>query len=191
MLGGTFDPIHVGHLRAAIHLQEQLSLNQVRLMPAAIPPHRPAPWLDAATRLKLIALSIAVQPGLCVDDRELKRHGPSYSVDSIRALRAEHPEATIFLALGSDAFNQLPRWREPEALLALCHVVVLTRPGSTVDPHFPAHWRSGRITQLALPQLDISSTDIRARLQARLCVRFLMADAALDWLSLHSAPPTD
>ncbi len=131
VFGGTFDPIHYGHLRSAWELLEILGLEQVCFIPAGEPPHRPAPRTPAALRLKMVQAAVAGEPRFTVDDCELRRDGPSYSVDTLADLRSRHGERAICLLLGMDAFLGLPDWHRAERILELVHVVVVHRPGWT------------------------------------------------------------
>lgn len=186
LYGGTFDPVHDGHLAIARAVRDALHAT-VWLMPAADPPHRPATTADATHRARMLELACAGEPGLKVDRRELARATPSYTVDTVRGLRAEpgfgalHPLA---LVVGADAFLQLAAWREPQALLAAAHLVVAERPGVDLDaPLSPAlqalvagRWTDdpaalraapgGRIYRLRQPLHPASATALRAALAA-------------------------
>lgn len=131
VLGGTFDPIHVGHLRSALELLETLDLAELRFVPAKQPPHRPLPRLDGASRARLISSAIRNQPGFVLDTRELSRPGPSYTVDTLAAMRAEAGDQPLCLILGTDAFLGLPKWHRWEKLLELAHIIVMGRPGTS------------------------------------------------------------
>ncbi len=141
--GGTFDPIHNGHLAIARHARDELAV-PVRLMPAADPPHRPPPGADAAQRTRMLELAIAGEPGLQVDTRELQRAArqpgvPSWSVDTLREIRAETGAAQpLALLMGADSLLGLPTWHEWEHLLDLAHIVVADRPGSVLETAMPA-----------------------------------------------------
>jgi nicotinate-nucleotide adenylyltransferase len=130
ILGGTFDPVHLGHLRVAWEAAEALDA-QVCLMPAHLPPHRPAPVANAQQRVRMLEAALAGQHRLVLDTHELQRAGPSYTVDTLRELRAESSALPLILLLGADAFAGLPTWHEWGALFDLAHIVVLTRPGHT------------------------------------------------------------
>ena len=131
--GGTFDPIHDGHLAIARAARDALSA-RVRLMPAADPPHRAPPGASAEHRARMLDLAVAGEPDLIVDRRELRRDGPSYSVETLREIRAEvGPEQPLALLVGADSFLDLPKWREWQALFELAHFVVAERPGSPLD----------------------------------------------------------
>jgi nicotinate-nucleotide adenylyltransferase len=129
ILGGTFDPVHYGHLRTAYELMEAVDFAEVRFLPAGIPPHRDAPHADAPTRLAMVRAAIEGEPRFIVDDRELRREGPSYSVDTLLDLRAEHPHRSLCLMVGMDAFLGLPQWHQWRRILQLAHIVVAHRPG--------------------------------------------------------------
>jgi nicotinate-nucleotide adenylyltransferase len=129
IFGGTFDPIHCGHLRTAFELWQELRLAEVRLLPAGTPPHRDQLYASAEVRLKMVRSAVVAQPYFVVDDREVRRTGPSYSVDTLMELRREFPERSLCLLLGMDAFLGLPQWHRWRELLSLAHVVVAHRPG--------------------------------------------------------------
>ena len=135
--GGTFDPVHDGHLAIARAARDALDC-AIRFMPAADPPHRAPPGADAAQRAEMLRLAIDDEPGLRVDLRELRRDGPSYSVDTLRGLRAEYGEAApIALLVGADSLLGLPTWHDWTALFGLAHFVVADRPGSALDARLP------------------------------------------------------
>ena len=195
VFGGMFDPIHYGHLRTAYELQKKLSLDEVRFVPCANPPHRSAASVDAALRTRMVAAAIRGQSGFVVDDRESRRSGPSYTVDTLEELRADLTDASFCLILGMDAFLGLPQWHEWRRLLDLAHIVVVERPGwrapeagalkhlveqhATVDPDVLRRERHGRILVAQVTQLEISSTGLRRAIRAGLVPRYLMPDAAL------------
>jgi nicotinate-nucleotide adenylyltransferase len=193
LFGGTFDPVHYGHLRAAWEAAEQLDAD-VRLLPANVPPHRPQPVLGADQRVALLRLALAGQSRLLLDTRELDRAGPSYTVDTLRELRAEVGiDRPLVLLVGADAFAGLPSWNRWLQLFDLAHVGVLDRPGPVRER--PAElveqvrarrcavdgaWRdraAGCILLLDVTDLDISATAIRAELAAGREPRFLLPEA--------------
>jgi nicotinate-nucleotide adenylyltransferase len=138
LYGGTFDPVHAGHLAVARAARDELGAT-VRLLPAADPPHRDATGADAAQRAHMLELAIADEPGLVVDRRELERGGASYTVDTLRAVRAElGPDAPLAWITGDDSFRSLPQWQDWQALFALAHFVVALRPGHSLDDLPPA-----------------------------------------------------
>jgi nicotinate-nucleotide adenylyltransferase len=177
LFGGTFDPLHYGHLRTAFELWQVLRLAEVRFMPTGSPPHREEPLAPAQLRLDMVTAAVADQPAFVVDDREVRRAGVSYSIDTLTELRAENPERSLCLILGMDAFLGLPNWHRWRDLLDLTHVIVAHRPGwraptmgplgevmvdrgtgSVRDLH---EQLGGRIYVHAVTQLEISSTDLR------------------------------
>jgi nicotinate-nucleotide adenylyltransferase len=192
VFGGTFDPIHYGHLRTAFELLQGLRLGEMRFMPAGIPPHRGTPVASAEQRLKMVTAAVEGQPGFIVDDRELHRDGPSYSVDTLAALRAEFPARSLCLIVGMDAFLGLPKWYHWREILQLAHVLVAHRPGWRAPDMGPLREllvdrgtgrigdlheaRSGHIYIQAVTQLEISSTELRAMIRAGQDPRFLMPD---------------
>ena len=176
ILGGTFDPVHHGHLRLAIEVLERLGLDEVRLLPTATTNLRDTPTASPAQRLAM--LESALVPGLVADDREIRRGGRSYTIDTLIEMRQELPSASFYFVLGADAWNALPRWHRWQELLDYANLVIATRPGVTLTdiPELAAARcetlaefraaRAGRVLVLPIPRLPISSTDIRARLHA-------------------------
>jgi nicotinate-nucleotide adenylyltransferase len=200
LLGGTFDPVHVGHLRAAIEAREALSAEEVRLLPAALPPHREQPLASAEQRLAMLEAAICGVPGLCADARELQRNGPSYTFDTLTSVRAEIGAAKpLVLVLGADAFAGLPSWHRWREIIELAHIAVLARPDAhglidprleellaragTAEPSKLASSPAGRVLRLQVPPLPVSSTLIRARLQRGRSVRFLVPDAVIEMIA--------
>jgi nicotinate-nucleotide adenylyltransferase len=192
ILGGTFDPIHFGHLRAAFELNELLDLERVLFVPAADPPHRGKPLADARTRLAMVRAAVEDEPGFLADDRELRRAGPSYTVLTLEELRREHGQRPLVLMLGMDAYLGLPTWHRWTELLDLAHLAVAHRPGAwppgmgemgdllaarrAVAPAELASVPAGRIFVHPGTQLDISSTDLRDALRAGKDPRYLMPE---------------
>lgn len=195
ILGGTFDPVHNGHLRVAWEAAEALDA-EVRLMPAHVPPHRPAPVASPAERVALLRVALAGQSRLRLDERELRRAEPSYTVVTLRELRDElGPAQPLILLVGADAFAGLPTWHDWEALFALAHIAVLTRPGlnavrapelqQQVEARRVADARAlhgsaaGTVFELPVTPLDISASAVRALLGAGREPRWLVPDALL------------
>ncbi|HXZ60420.1 MAG TPA: nicotinate-nucleotide adenylyltransferase [Steroidobacteraceae bacterium] len=193
LFGGTFDPIHCGHLRTAFELWQELALAEVRFLPTGHPPHREHLYASAELRLQMVAAAIADQPGFVVDDREVRRSGVSYSVDTLTELRREYPQRSLCLLLGMDAFLGLPSWHRWRELLELAHIVVAHRPGWNAPSRGPlgevmVDHGTGTIRELherpagclyvhAVTQLEISSTELRALIVAGRDPRYLVPDA--------------
>jgi nicotinate-nucleotide adenylyltransferase len=193
IFGGTFDPIHYGHLRTAFELLQALRLSEVRFMPAGSPPHREAPFAPADLRLRMVQAAAEGQHGFIVDDREIRREGPSYSVYTLAALRSEFPDRSLCLIVGMDAFLGLPKWYQWREILELAHVVVAHRPGWRAPSMGPLgellvdrgtgrigdlhEARAGSIYIHAVTQLEISSTELRKLIATGRDPRYLMPDA--------------
>jgi nicotinate-nucleotide adenylyltransferase len=201
ILGGTFDPIHFGHLRAAVEVAETLQLDELKLIPSARPPHRDTPQVSAAQRLAMVRAATVGVSGLSVDDRELLRETPSWTIDTLESLRRELPAPTqLFLLLGWDAFCGLPEWQRWEELLNHCHLVVLQRPDA--DAEAPEVLRDliaarsvtgpqlldgpgGKIAFVWQTPLAISATQIRQLLASGRSARFLLPDSVLSYIHAH------
>lgn len=205
LLGGTFDPIHYGHLRLAEELAEALGLDTVRFLPAGQPPHRGHPAAAASDRLAMVRLAIAGNPRFVVDQHEVHQTGPCYMVDTLTALRAEVGAATpIVLFMGADAFTGLTAWHEWSRLFDLAHLAVARRPGDGGEDwqaRLPAELLdefaarlapdtgilraspAGRIVLNTVTQLDIAASRIRALLAAGREPRYLLPDAVLDYIN--------
>ena len=185
VFGGTFDPVHYGHIKPAMSVKQALNLKQVRFVPNRIPPHREVPWLSAEQRLSLLKTALKDYPDAVIDQRELERAGPSYMVDTLKSLKNDFPDEGLVLIMGMDAFLGISRWHQWKLLFDLCHLVVTTRPGvdqqimaeqmSAADYQFLAEkmthdvnaltpQETGKILLQSVPQLDISSTKIRSSL---------------------------
>jgi nicotinate-nucleotide adenylyltransferase len=178
VFGGSFDPVHHGHLIVAVEAQRALDLDELRLIPAAAQPFKAGRhYASARDRLRMLELAVAGMPGMIVDPRECERAQPSYTIDTVRELAAEFPGASLSLVVGSDTAREFDQWREPDEILSLATLVVLTRPG--VEPG-PAG-RHGRV--LAVPAIDISATTVRARVRAGDSVRFYVPDAVAQYIA--------
>lgn len=199
LLGGTFDPIHYGHLRPALDLLETLPLSELRLIPSAQPPHRDEPGASAEQRLEMVRLAVADQSGFVVDDRELRREGPSYMVDTLTEFRQEYGlDKPLALIMGIDAFLGLPKWHRWQELVDLAHLIVTRRPGWTAPSEgeladLLSHHAcvsnddlnssaSGKICFVEVTQLDISATDIREHLQVGRSPRYLISEAVITYI---------
>ncbi len=172
IFGGTFDPPHIGHLIVAQDAWAELELDRVVFMPAAVPPHK-SDWsiTPAAVRLEMLRAAVAGDPRFEVSDLELRRAGPSYTVDTLRELHAREPGVVLFFMLGVDQFREFHTWREPEEVARLAHLVVLSRDGETVEekPGLPCK-------RLSVTRIDLSATAIRARVAAGEPIRYLVPE---------------
>lgn len=204
IMGGTFDPIHFGHLRMAQELAEALDLAEVRFIPSATPPHRDQPMTSAAQRAEMVALAIADNPLFRLDTRELEREGYSYTIDTLRSLHEElQGKARLCLLMGMDAFTGITSWHRWQEMLQFAHVIVATRPGavwpsgnSVLDAFFETHVLSGAqqlpiqaehgIWMQEITALDISATKIRERLAHGETPRYLLPDGVLEFICQHS-----
>ena len=204
LLGGTFDPVHYGHLRLAVEAREALVLAEVRWIPAGRPPHRSAPRVSAAHRLEMARLAVAGNPAFTVDDAETASGGPSYTVITLERLRAEQGSRPLVLLMGADAFLGLAAWHRWRDLFTLAHIGVAARPGfelSLTDlptelaaasaerfDDSPAALRTapaGRVVQFAMTPLAISASLLRARLAAGLSARYLLPDPVREYIDLQ------
>jgi nicotinate-nucleotide adenylyltransferase len=201
IFGGTFDPIHFGHLRPAWEMREQLGLAEVRFIPASVPPHRTTPLVTAEQRLAMLRLALQGVDGMRVDEREFLREGPSYMVDTLHSLRDELGEQPMVLLLGLDAFLGLSAWHRWQELIELAHIAVAIRPGwerselegeGDVARLWQARrgdgWEqlrqrpAGRVVMVEVTPLAISATAIRQQLQEGRSPRFLLPDSVLDYI---------
>ena len=197
VLGGTFDPVHIGHVRLAIELQEQLGFEHTRLIPNGIPNHRDKAIGSDEQRLAMLA-AVADSSTMQVDDREIRRGGVSYMVDTLCSLQTDFPRDALCLILGLDAYLGLPEWHRWQTLFDLSHLVIATRPGSDIElgkelQAVSAHRmvktgdelmreRSGKILYADIPQLEISSTDIRRRCRQGLDISYLVPEGVAEFI---------
>lgn len=201
ILGGTFDPVHIGHLRPAIEAQEALGLAEVRLIPNHIPPHRANPFCSSEQRLAMVRLAAAENPGFVVDERELERNKPSYTIDTLIELRQALPDTPLCFLMGMDALLGLPSWHRWRELLDYAHLVVSTRPGW--HPDYPApiaellarhqsreaadlhRHRHGCIWLADNQPIELSATGLRALLAAGRDPRYLLPAPVADYIRQH------
>jgi nicotinate-nucleotide adenylyltransferase len=193
IFGGTFDPIHNGHLRTAVELRDALRLAEVKFLPAGNPPHRDQTEASAQMRLAMVRAAVEDEPAFSVDDREVRRTGLSYSVDTLTELRAENPGRPICLLLGMDAFLGLPGWHRWREIIGLAHIVVAHRPGWKAPTQGPLgevmvdhgtgtirelhELPAGRVYVHAVTQLEISSTELRQLIARGGDPRYLVPDS--------------
>jgi len=193
ILGGTFDPIHFGHLRPALEVQQALGLDEVRLIPLRDPPHRNQPLTTTDQRLLMLQAAIKGLPSFSIDTQELEREGKSYSVETLRSLRKEVGTKPICLLIGSDAFRQFHTWHRPDEILQLAHLVVMQRPGDSKVDLTPltadrvvksskslTASPGGCILFQTVTQLDISSTTIRTLIHNNQSPRYLLPNDVLE-----------
>ncbi len=202
VFGGTFNPVHFGHLRSAVELLERLQLERLHLMPSAVPPLRSAPDCSAEDRARMVALAVEGEPQLVCDDRELKRTGKSYTIDSLVELRRELGEArSLCMVMGCDALLGLDRWHRWEELLDWAHIVVISRPGWALpstgvvvdwlnahraDSAAPLRQRpAGCVLLEELRPLAISATEVRELLAAGRSARYLLPQSVLEYIDAH------
>jgi nicotinate-nucleotide adenylyltransferase len=181
VLGGTFDPIHLGHLRAAENAREALSLDEVLFVPSGNPPHRGLPLSSGLDRFAMVALATALHPAWTASDLELSREGPSYTADTLAALQERRPTDALFLIVGSDTFPEMPTWKDPGRIFALCTVAVAERPGARAEAPAPSDPRA-RTEHVEGPGLAISATEIRRRVREGRSVRYLVPDGVADYI---------
>jgi nicotinate-nucleotide adenylyltransferase len=195
ILGGTFDPIHLGHLHIAHQVTARLGLQQVQFMPCAQPVHRERPCASEAQRCRMIELAIEEQPAFVLNTLELQRGGPSYSIDSLREIRRQNTQSLV-LILGADAFNGFANWKSPGEILEIAHLVVCCRPGFEIDnaifgdhrvetPSELANSRAGGILALTLDAIDCSSSRVRAALEMGNTPRQYLTAKVADYIDEH------
>jgi nicotinate-nucleotide adenylyltransferase len=203
VFGGTFDPVHFGHLRLGIDAIDKLGIGEVRIVPAGVPPHRVLPFAPAAARLRMTALAIAGEPRFVLDDAEAMSTEPGYTVDTLTRLRGElGPAQPLCLLLGSDAFAGLATWSRWRQLFELAHIGVATRAGqgsgnsaltAPLAGEYAARYRdsaaclaaapAGSIVRFSMSALDISASAIRELLGAGRSPRYLLPDTVLDYIA--------
>lgn len=196
--GGTFNPVHYGHLRTALEVKEQFALTELRLIPCRLPPHRQPPAVSADDRLAMLRLACGDTEGFVVDTRELERDGPSYMVDTLASLRADYPAQPLVLFIGADAFEGLTSWHRWQQLFDHAHVVVMTRPGYAVpdlsvfyqnrmtqNPADLSFTVAGRLFFTTVTALDISATAIRNLIAGQRSPKFLLPDALIAYIRQH------
>ena len=203
VFGGTFNPVHYGHLRSALELVERLQLEQLRLMPSASPPHRDAPECSAERRAAMVELAVTGEPRLVCDAREMQRPGKSYTIDSLIELRGElGAQRGLCMVLGCDAVQDIATWHRWQELLDWAHIVIIARPGWQLPRAGElAQWLKthqlessellrqrpcGGIAIEELRPLAISSTEIRDLLASGRSARYLMPQSVLDYIQTHT-----
>ena len=190
IFGGTFDPVHNAHLHVAEEARKALGIDDFRMIPAGDPPHREGTFASPRHRLAMLELAVESIPGLAIDERELRRDGPSWMVDTLASLRAEKPNRPLLLVIGQDAANSFDEWRHWRRIFDLAHLVIMTRSGESAgyspdmgkeverrlitDPGYLRREHFGSVATIGVSRVDISSTAVRQRIQA--------GEEVLDWL---------
>ena len=201
VLGGSFDPIHLAHLRTALEVRDLLDLSELRFFPCGQPPHRASPIATAQQRVAMLRLAIANEPGLVIDEREIHREGPCYTFYTLQSLREEFPRTPLCLIVGADQFVNFDTWHRWQELLGFAHLVVVYRPGwnptgqigsaelarliqeHTTDAASDLRdVGGGRLFFAQVSQFDLSSSRIRALLRQGKSVRYLVPDAVWDYI---------
>jgi len=196
LFGGTFDPVHFGHLRPALELQQSIGLDEVRLLPSHVPPHRSQPHATPQQRLAMLRAAVADDPAFTVDTREFEREGPSYTLDTLKSLRAEMAGTSLSLLIGMDAFREFSSWHRWREILDYSHLVVMTRPGKlppeqgeladfvslhrVADATTLKSRASGLLLFHPVTQLEISGTEIRKILASGKRADFLLPKSVLE-----------
>ncbi len=207
--GGTFDPIHYGHLRPVLDVVEALNLDKCHFIPCSVPHHRAMPLASSAQRLEMVAVAIKSEPRFYLDSREIDRDGISYTVDTLESIRTEiNKSETLCLIVGIDAFIKLNDWHRWQEILNLCHIVVMHRPGWDLESLLESNQFSeelekiisdckvmneielqektfGKIFFQRVTQLDISSTNIRTSLAGNLSIQYLVPDEIITVIKNH------
>ena len=193
LFGGSFDPVHYGHLRLATECRAQAQLDDVWLMPAAVQPHKiGGPQASALDRLRMLELAVADIPALSVSRLEIDRGGVSYTIDTLRAIQATHPRAELFLLMGADTLRDLPNWREPTEIGQLATPLVVHRAGEPA-PDFDvlvplvsaARLAQIRALEVEMPAVDISSTELRERVARGESIEGMTPRAVVEFISKH------
>ncbi len=205
IFGGTFNPVHNGHIRSALELKQRLSIDHVYMVPAAMPPLRELPEVAAKERLQMLKLAVANEPELEIDERELAREGISYSVDTLAEYRAElSAQQALVMVIGSDAFLKLHQWHQWQRILELAHIVVIHRPGWSVDtqklapelgqilkhhlgtsPEELSNRRNGVVWFEALTPIDISATLIRNAVAKGESISRFVPESVAEYIRCH------
>ena len=198
LLGGTFDPIHYGHLRCADEVREKLGLEILYLLPAGSPPHRASPQVTNQQRVEMLDLALTEFPNLEIDQRELDRDGPSYMADTLQDIRTAHPHRPVLLVIGQDAANQLQHWHHWKVLFDLAHIIIMTRAGCVADyrPELAAQIEqrtcqdvktllgspAGCVLALQVTPIDICATTIKTMISVGRSPKTMLPSAVLTYI---------
>jgi len=197
--GGTFDPVHYGHLRCADEAREKLGLKNLYLLPAGTPPHRARPQTTTRQRLDMLQLAQTEFPSLKIDERETRRKGPSYMVETLQELRAEFPQHPLLLMIGQDAANLLHTWFQWQELFSLTHIVILTRPFTKMEyrqdvaeqmqkrlhvgPQKLLQSEAGGVLQLEVTWIDVSATEIKQFIRQGRSLKSMLPAAVIEYIN--------
>jgi nicotinate-nucleotide adenylyltransferase len=184
VFGGSFDPVHLGHLLTADDVRRQLRLDRVLFIPAYRPPHKRGPLTPYRRRLTMARLAVDAQPGFELCPIEERRPGPSYTVDTLRALQLLYPGASLYLIVGSDQYRDVASWHRPDLLTDLARVVVMSRPGVEQPPLYPKH-DAERVLFRSIIPVGISAAAIRARLAKGRSVRYMLPVRVARYVGRH------
>ncbi len=195
LFGGTFDPVHYGHLKPLNELQQYLAADAVHVLPASVPPHRPAPLASSEQRQTMLQLALREYPGFILDSRELERSGPSWTVLTLQSFRQQYPDASLCLVMGSDAFDGLSSWYHWQQIPQLANIIVIERAGMKTakrpewatehlvrDVDSLRESKSSSILFVSLKGHDISATEIRQRMAHKLDVTGMLPDKVIDYI---------
>lgn len=188
ILGGTFDPPHVGHLILAEYAQDAVKLDTVLFVPAADPPHKAESRVSVADRLAMVSRAIADRPDFAISRVDIDRPGPHYTVDMLRLLGAQYPDDELYFIMGGDSLRDLVKWSRPRELISLCKLVVMGRPNAEADPQMHEAVLPGlaeRVIMTESPMLGVSSSDIAARLRAGRSARYVVPSPVLSYIEEH------
>ena len=189
ILGGTFNPIHLGHLMIAEMALEAFNLNRVIFVPAKEPPHKEADVIEAKYRLEMVHAAVLDNPNFLVSDVEMKREGKSYTIATVRYFYNRYgPTTEFFFIAGTDTIQNLPTWKYIEELLDMCEFIGAIRPGATEDIGESIEWfgqRGSRIHILEVPEIKLSATDLRYRLRQGLSTRYMLPRSVYQYIKRH------
>jgi nicotinate-nucleotide adenylyltransferase len=191
ILGGTFDPVHIGHLLMAEMCRDALQLDQVHFVPAGDPPHKPGvPISPGKVRVEMLELAVAGASSFFIDRRELGRQGPTYTVDTLTEFREEFPDDDLYFLMGADSLRDFLTWREPDRIAGLAMLVTCNRPGvASPEAEQIVQWVgaqiAGRVQPLTIPGVAVSATDVRRRIAAGQSVRYLVPRAVEVFMTQH------
>jgi len=201
--GGTFDPIHLGHLRPALEVQKALGLEEVRFIPCSQPVHRNQPSVSAKHRCKMIELAIQSQSSFILDKTEIEQNKPSYMINTLKILSKRYNNKSLVLMMGTDAFAKFTTWHQWEEILKLANLAITHRPSEPIPQEgkigqvFQHHWvpklskKTGQIVDIPITQLDLSATALRNYLKQGDCIDFLMPDSVVQYIKQHQLYQTN